>query len=117
MAVDRSQVAVAEFLGFGCEWDPLFWHAFNRKAGVTEADWQTVQRRVAFMRLPIVRMMMMQVRWCYRGDGRFDWQSEEMKSLCAHLDICRCQGITIVLTDWGVETWTPAPGTRHPGHR
>lgn len=111
VVVDRAKPAVEGFLGFGCEWDPLFWHDFNRKAGVTEQDWALVRRRVEFMRLPIVRMMM-QTRWCYREGGRFDWESQEMKSLYAHLDICQAQGISVILADWGVETWAPAAGIK-----
>jgi hypothetical protein len=109
IVVDRSNVAVEGFLGFGCEWDPLFWHDFNRKAGVTDADWTLVRRRVEFMRLPIVRMMML-VQWCYREGGQFDWDSNEMKSLYAHLDVCQRQGIAVILTDWGVERWAHMAG-------
>ncbi|KKM04162.1 hypothetical protein LCGC14_1767030, partial [marine sediment metagenome] len=104
----RSAIA-KRFLGFGAEWDPMFWAPFNRKLGVTEKDWRLVVERIRWMRMPIVRMMMLS-RWCTQGDGRFDWDSPEMKGLYRHLDVCQKLGIAVILTDWGCATWTKVPG-------
>lgn len=109
LTIDRDAVACPSFMGFGVEWDPGFWHAWNRQAGVTEADWALVTGRVAWMRIPLVRMMM-QVKWCRRPDGTYDWETAEMKSLYRHLDVCRKQGTIVFLTDWGCEPgWLRLP--------
>ena len=109
VVVDTTAVACKRFLGFGAEWDPKFWADYNLNLDVAEADWQLVVKRIRWMRLPIVRMMML-TRWCRRADGSFDWQSPQMKGLYRHLDVCQACGITVVLTDWGCATWTKAPG-------
>ena len=110
IAIDPEVVAVERFMGFGAEWDPNFWADFNLTLGVTEADWATVVRRIRWMRLPLVRMMI-QARWCTpKGDGQFDWDTPGMKSLYRHLDVCQAQGIRVFLTDWGVATWCKVPG-------
>jgi hypothetical protein len=109
IAVDRKAVAVERFLGFGAEWDPNFWAEHNLQLGVTEDDWATVVKRIRWMRLPLVRMMI-QARWCTKGDGKFDWDTPGMKSLYRHLDVCQAEGITVFLTDWGVATWCKVPG-------
>lgn len=105
-----ATVTHGRFLGFGGEWDPKFWADYNLRLGVNEADWQRVVQRVHWMRIPLVRMMMLS-RWCTQGDGRFDWQSPDMQSLYRHLDVCQREGIQVVLTDWGcVVPWNRVPG-------
>ncbi|MBM4039537.1 MAG: hypothetical protein FJ290_13585 [Planctomycetes bacterium] len=109
IAVDPRAAAVERFLGFGAEWDPNFWVEPNLQLGVTEDDWAKVVGRIRWMRLPLVRMMI-QARWCTKGDGKFDWETPNMKSLYRHLDACQKEGITVFLTDWGVATWCKVPG-------
>lgn len=109
IVANARAVACKSFLGFGAEWDPKFWADYNIRLGVTEADWRLVVERIRWMRMPIVRMMMLS-RWCTRGDGKFDWQTPQMKSLYRHLDICQKQKISVILTDWGCATWTKVPG-------
>lgn len=102
VTVDREAVACRSFMGFGAEWDPGFWREWNARPGVTEGDWEVVVRRIRWMRLPIVRMMM-QVKWCRDDRGRFDWDRTEMKNVYRYLDVCQKQGITVLLTDWGCQ--------------
>jgi len=110
IVLDPKAVACGRFLGFGAEWDPNFWADFNLELGVTERDWQLVVERLRWMRMPIVRMMM-QAKWCTpKGDGRFDWHTQNMESLYRHLDVCQQLGITVILTDWAVATWAKVPG-------
>jgi len=106
---DPKAVAVERFLGFGAEWDPNFWVEPNLQLGVTEDDWAVVVKRIRWMKLPLVRMMI-QARWCTKGDEKFDWETPNMKSLCRHLDVCQKEGIRVFLTDWGVATWCKVPG-------
>ncbi|MCY3020238.1 MAG: hypothetical protein NTW87_14565 [Planctomycetota bacterium] len=114
---------VGSFMGFGAEWDPKFWTqgTFKTKddakieVSVTEQDWELVVKRIRWMKLPIVRMMMM-TRWCTEGDGKFNWQTKHMQSLYRHLDVCQKEGITVLLTDWGcVPEWTRVPGINGVG--
>jgi hypothetical protein len=113
LSVDRTQVACRPFLGFGAEWDPTFWSTWHVAQGADEAAWSRVLQRIHFMRLPLVRMMV-QARWYLHQDAtgaiRYDWDTPEMRSMYRHLDACQQQGITVMLTDWGIETWARAPG-------
>jgi hypothetical protein len=109
LTVDTNAVACRSFMGFGVEWDPGFWHDWNVKSGVTEADWDLVVKRIAWMKIPVVRMMM-QVKWCRDGQGKFDWDRAEMKNVYRYLDVCQKQHITVILTDWGCEPgWLKVP--------
>ncbi len=99
---------VSEFRGVGAEWDPCFWFEFNRARGVTEADWQMVLGRVRRLRIPIVRIMM-QMTWCRRPDGRFDFETPEMRSLYRYLDFCRDEGIEVMLNEWWWRPSLPVP--------
>lgn len=94
------------FLGFGAEWDPPGYVASR----LTDEDFRKIIKRIEWMRLPLVRVMM-QSRWCYKGDGEFDWNSKDMLSLYRILSICKKQNISVYLTDWGVER----KGLRVPG--
>lgn len=118
ITIRGDRPVVANFLGFGAEWDPNFWiqKTFQTapggkdEAAVTEEDWVLVTRRIRWMRLPLVRMMILS-RWCTEGDGKFDWETARMRSLYRHLDVCQKEGIQVILTDWGcVADWTRVPG-------
>ncbi len=111
ITIDEQDIAVKNFLGFGVEWDPLFWHDFNLKAGVNEDDWQLIQKRINWMKLPIVRMQML-ANWVYKGDNKYNWDNKEMNSLYKHLDVCQKANIPVILADWGIETWAPLSGVK-----
>lgn len=106
VTVEPKAVAVQSFIGYGAEWDPRAYDLY----GVTDADFALVRHRVEWMRLPVARMMML-AKWCYRGDGEFDWDTREMQLLYRQLDICQALGTTVFLTDWGCEReWVRPPG-------
>jgi hypothetical protein len=108
---DAKSVIRDRFLGFGAEWDS---HAYNAN-GITDADFALISRRIEWMRLPIVRIMM-QAKWVYKGNNQFDWETPEMKSLYRHLDLCQRRGMSVILTDWGVEPqWLKTPGIADVG--
>jgi len=92
-------------MGFGAEWDSAGYEA----SGVTDADFAIIAERVRWMRLPVVRTMML-TRWCYRGANGFDWDNRDMQCLYRQLDLCQQEGITVLLADWGCESWTKVPG-------
>ncbi|MDF2440571.1 MAG: hypothetical protein JWN98_1555, partial [Abditibacteriota bacterium] len=51
-----------------------------------------------------------------KGNNQYDWDTPEMRSLYRHLDLCQERGISVILTDWGVEPqWLQAPGIRNVG--
>ena len=111
LTVEPGSPACKSFLGFGAEWDPGFW----LRPGVTEADWQLVTKRIEWMKIPLVRMMM-RVNWCSKEAGTYDWERPEMKNVCRYLDVCQKQGITVWLTDWGCEPgWLKVPGIADVG--
>ncbi len=103
--LDPSTVICQKFMGFGVEWDS---HSYN-DSGVTDEDFAVIRKRVEWMRLPIARIMML-TKWCYKGNGRYDWDDPQMKLLYRNLDVCQKLGTTVVLTDWGIEpVWTKTP--------
>jgi len=96
----------ANFIGFGAEWDSRHY----REAGITDADFALIRRRVEWMRLPTARIMM-QVKWCRQEGGDFDFETPPMQDLYRHLDVCEALGATVFLTDWGcMPEWLRAPG-------
>ena len=105
LMIDPTKILCAKFMGFGVEWDSAGYNA----AGVTDADFAVIRRRVEWMRLPVARIMV-QARWCYQGAGRYDWDSPQMAALYRHLDVCQSLGTTVLLTDWGIEpAWLKTP--------
>jgi len=97
--LDPAVVICQKFMGFGVEWDSNNYNASK----VNDADFMMIRMRVEWMRLPIARIMM-QSKWCYKGNGRYDWDDPQMKSLYRHLDVCQELGTTVLLTDWGIES-------------
>jgi hypothetical protein len=113
--IESKNVVCKKFLGFGAEWDPQFWT--NGSIGptgdikppeVTEADWDIMLARIRFMKLPLVRMMMM-ARWCTEDCVTFDFETKRMQSMYRHLDVCEKEGIDVILTDWGCYNWVKVP--------
>ena len=103
--VDPTIIIREDFMGFGVEWDSRGYNA----AGITDQDFELIRRRVDWMGLPVARIMM-QSKWCYKGNDRYDWDDPQMKALYRHLDFCQERGITVLLTDWGIEPgWLNLP--------
>ena len=104
--IQSSETTRPPFIGFGGEWDSRHYRA----AGITEADFAVIRRRVEWMRLPAARIMM-QVKWCRQADGSFDFDRAPMQDLYRHLDVCEALGTTVFLCDWGcMPDWLRAPG-------
>lgn len=96
------------FMGFGVEWDSNGYLPNN----ITDDDFELIKKRVQWMKFPVVRVMMLS-KWCYKGNGIFDWNSKEMQILYRNLDLCEELGITVFLTDWGCEaSWLTIPEIR-----
>jgi hypothetical protein len=101
---------LTNFLGFGAEWDSRDYAAND----ITSVDFDLITSRIQWMRLPIVRMMMV-ANYCYLGNGTFNWNSPQMLLLYRNLDYCQKQGIKVILVDWGAEhdmEWLRSPGIK-----
>ncbi|MBN2312174.1 MAG: hypothetical protein JXR94_24560 [Candidatus Hydrogenedentes bacterium] len=108
-AIADAEAACPAFLGFGAEWDSADYPHY----GITDADFEVFAARIRWMRTPIVRVMML-AKWCYRADGSFDWDNEQMRVLFRNLDLCQELGTTVLLTDWGCErNWVSIPGVEN----
>lgn len=97
--VKNEQIVTKSFLGFGVEWDTYNYAA----SGITDKDFQLITERIQKMKLPIVRIMMLG-KYCYIGNGKFNWNSDSMKFIYKQLDFCQKQGIKVILCSWGAGT-------------
>jgi hypothetical protein len=106
VTVHPDTVVVKDFLGFGVEWDSNAYLPYK----LDDADFALIRSRVEWMRLPLARVMMIS-KWCYLGDGKFNFESPQMGWLYRQLDLCQAQNTRVLLTDWGCERdWLKYPG-------
>lgn len=106
VSVQQENLLCKDIIGLGAQWNPYTW------IDIPDEHWTIIRNRVAFMRLPAARVMML-CRWCLKKDGTFDWETNRMKKLYRILDICQQTRTTVFLTDWGcVRSWTRAPGIK-----
>ena len=103
--IKPGDIICERFLGFGAEWDSRGYNA----AGIEDDDFAVIRKRVEWMHLPVARIMM-QTKWCYKGNDSYDWSNPDMKALYRHLDVCQSLGTTVFLADWGCEPeWLKCP--------
>ncbi len=106
VTVSRTNPLDGPFLGFGAQWDSTSY----RDYGIDDASFSLISERMDWMRIPLVRVMMLS-SWCYKGDGRYDFDSPAMQMLYRQLDYCEKAGVEVVLTDWGLnDSWMKTPG-------
>jgi hypothetical protein len=89
---------VENFQGFGAEWDSRAYNWNN----VTDSDFEKIASRIKWMKMPIVRIMML-AKWCYSPEKGYDFENEDMKLLYRHLSFCQANGIDVMISDWGIE--------------
>ena len=94
------------FLGFGVEWDAMFWQDTNRLAGVTEADFALVTERLAALGPGLVRMFV-QVSWWEEAEGAPHFDAPALESLYRQLAVCQELGIDVILVVWRTASWLP----------
>ena len=89
-------------LGVGVELDPHFFaQNLTRNDGATEADWyDVVVPRVQKMDVQRFRVML-QPHWWEPYKGQFTYDSPEVRSVCAVLDLAEQCGIDVTLVLWG----------------
>ncbi|RKX39668.1 MAG: hypothetical protein DRP64_13945, partial [Verrucomicrobia bacterium] len=113
LKLDKSKITIENFLGFGAEWDSYSYDKNN----VDEKDFSIIEERIEWMRIPLLRVMML-ARWCYLGNGEYDWDTPDMKGLYRHLDLCQKLGITVFLTEWGCNgDWLEVPDVENIGDK
>ena len=86
------------FLGFGVQWSAYPWF------DITDDDWARVEKRLDFMRPPIVRLMTRAYKYCtgYDAAGKpvYDWNSPRMLKIYRLLDYCEKRKIEVILGEW-----------------
>ncbi len=105
VVITNQSVLDGPFQGFGAQWDPYQ----DGRNQVTDAEFALVKQRLAWMRMPITRMMML-AKWCYTDAGTYNFETPAMKTLYRQLDVCQELGMTVALTEWGYnDTWMKTP--------
>ncbi|MDR2687074.1 MAG: hypothetical protein LBB75_04920, partial [Oscillospiraceae bacterium] len=112
----------AALSGFGVEWDPMFFRAFNARY-VDEEDWALICRRAGELGVQKARIMVL-AGWIEpandNGDpavtdlSNFTFGGVDFASLLRELDACEELGIEVNLTVWGADhactPWLSYPG-------
>lgn len=101
IVIDPNDIAVADFGGFGAEWDP-YTNSANPKVPAV------VTERIAFMRLPFVRVRMF-ASWYADADNHYDFSNRAMRPLYELLDAAKANGTDVILTEWGSDDWSQDP--------
>ena len=95
--VEPSQALIKPFLGIGANWDTCDYDTI----GVTPQDLALTEKRLDYMRMPIVRVMMI-AGWATNDGVTYNYDSTDMKNLCKLLDYCQLHNMTVILTEWGI---------------
>jgi hypothetical protein len=97
--VDAADVIQPNFMGVGVQWSSYPWW------DVSQEDWDKIFKRVQYMRLPFVRVMLDAFWYCtgFDKNGRptYNWNTSYMKKLCKLLDWCEENGTVVLIGEWG----------------
>jgi len=97
--VEATCVLEKDFLGVGVQWSSYPWWDVSRE------DWNKVFRRVEFMRLPFVRVMLDAFWYCKgfdeHGKPVYDWNTSYMRKLYKLLDWCEKNNAKVMIGEWG----------------
>ncbi|MFB9329410.1 discoidin domain-containing protein [Paenibacillus aurantiacus] len=96
--VDTDHVLVERYMGVGFEWDPSDDYEY------TEEQWAMIVERVAFTRVPLIRLMLRAnaytTGWDADGDPIYDWNTPMMKRAYRILDYCERHDIKVIIGEW-----------------
>ncbi len=96
----QSQVLVNSFIGNGPQWGGYdIVPSWTGQETLSDADWNTLFKRVSFMRPGLVRIMVSQ-GWNYISGNTFDPHKSDA-ILCKILDYCQQHGICVQFGEWG----------------
>lgn len=97
VSVKAKEVLQADYLGTG-----LYFSPYEFK--ITDSDWQTVLKRVDFMRPKYVRCLIFAHYYVSGFDGSgnpiYNFNSAMMQETYKMLDYCEKNGITVVFGEW-----------------
>lgn len=97
--VNTNTVMERNFLGVGVQWSSYPWW------DISDADWEKLFRRVEYMKLPFVRVMIDAFWYCQGFDsfGKpiYTWDTSYMKKLYRLLDWCQANDVVVMFGEWG----------------
>ena len=97
--VNADTVMEKNFLGVGAQWSSYPWW------DISDADWEKLFRRVEYMKLPFVRVMIDAFWYCQGFDDSgkpiYTWDTSYMKKLYKLLDWCEANNAVVMFGEWG----------------
>lgn len=96
--VDVDRVVREDFWGVGVEWSAYPWW------DLSEQDWDTVFKRVEYLRLPMTRVMQDAFYYCKgwdNGQPIYDFESRLATKLYKLLDWCESNNCRVIFGEWG----------------
>lgn len=100
-----SEVINAGYIGNGAEWDP-YDEAESWGAPVSDKDWETLFKRVDFMKLRYVRCMINSpYRYFDAVNGKYD-KNRNIKSISKLLDYCTKHNVTVIFGEYNPPKWS-----------
>lgn len=96
----ENNVLVNSFIGNGPQWGGYdIVPSWTGQSTLSEADWNTLFKRVSFMRPGLIRIMVSQ-GWNYmNGNDFYPQKSDDI--LCRILDYCQQNNINVQFGEWG----------------
>ncbi len=98
ITVDTRSPLCTNFLGFGVQWSPYPWF------DISEAAWQTMFKRLDYMRVPVVRLMTRYYTYCAgfdpAGKPIYHWENHRMQKMYRLLDYCQAHQVKVILGEW-----------------
>lgn len=98
------EVINAGYIGNGAEWDP-YDEAEAWGASVSDKDWETLFKRLDFMKMRYVRCMINSpYRYYDSATGKYD-KTRNIKSISKLLKYCTDNNITVIYGEYNPPTW------------
>lgn len=95
----RSEIINAGYIGNGVEWDP-YDEAESWGVPVSDKDWEKLFKRVDFMKMPYVRVMINSpYRYFDKSTGRYD-KTRNIASISKLLRYCTEKDITVIFGEY-----------------
>jgi hypothetical protein len=100
-----SEIINAGYIGNGAEWDP-YDEAEAWGLPVSDKDWETLFKRVSFMKMPYVRCMINSpYRYFDATTGAYD-KKRNIKSISKLLDYCTKNKVTVIFGEYNPPKWS-----------
>ncbi|MDD4970488.1 MAG: hypothetical protein PHT07_13770 [Paludibacter sp.] len=100
-----SEVINEGYIGNGGEWDP-YDEAESWGASVSDKDWETLFKRIDFMKMKYVRCMINSpYRYYNASTGKYD-KTRNIKSISKLLAYCTSHDITVIFGEYNPPKWS-----------